>query len=183
MLDAATVEVDDAYIGARGGSAGRGTSQQALIVAVDRAPAGKGSCVVRVAEDCSGGSYRQFGHDHLCHASTIRTDGWAGSAAGLAGFGIVQKRHGADGQDSSLPMVHKVISNFKAYVGGTFHGLAAAHMQAYADAFCWRYNHRMSASPAADLLEEVCIMHVPRGDIPGMAAIQPKMEAGQQRVV
>ena len=53
----------------------------------------------------------------------------------------------------------------------TFHGLAAAHMQAYADAFCWRYNHRMSASPAADLLEEVCIMHVPRGDIPGMAAI------------
>lgn len=81
MLDARTVEVDDAYIGARGGGAGRGTSQQALIVAVDRAPAGKGSCIVRVAEDCSGDSYRQFGHDHLCHASRIRTDSWSGSKA------------------------------------------------------------------------------------------------------
>lgn len=183
MLDARTVEVDDACIGARGGGAGRGTSQQALIVAVDRAPAGKGPCIVRVAEGCSGDSCRQFGHGHLCHASRIRTGSWSGPKAGLAGFSVVQKQHSKGGRDASLPMAHKVISNFKAYVEGTFHGLSAEHMQAYADAFSWRYSHRTSDDPADDLLKEVCLMHVPRKGIPGMAAIQPKMGPGLQPAV
>ena len=39
-------------------------------------------------------------------------------------------------------MVHRVISNFKAYVEGAFHGLPKTHMQAYADSFSWRYSHR-----------------------------------------
>lgn len=80
-------------------------------------------------------------------------------------------------------MAHKVVSNFKAYVEGTFHGLSAEHMQAYADAFSWRYSHRTSDDPADDLLKEVCLMHVPRKGIPGMAAIQPKMGPGLQPAV
>ena len=104
MLDARTAEVDDACIGARGGGAGRGTSQQALIVAVDRAPAGKGPCIVRVAEGCSGDSCRQFGHGHLCHAPRIGADSWSGPKAGLAGFNVVQKQHSKGDRDASLPM-------------------------------------------------------------------------------
>lgn len=119
------------------GRAGRSsTSQLPFIAAVDRAPAGEGSCVVRCVEDCSGGSYRQFGHDHLCHASRIRADAWFGAGAGLFSFAdLVQKPFARDGRDYSLPMVHRIISNFKAYIEGTFNGLSSAHMQPYADSF------------------------------------------------
>jgi hypothetical protein len=124
---AEVVEVDDLFYGARvaGGGRSRGTAKQPLIAAVDRAPAGTGSCVVRVVEDCTAASYRQFGHDHLCRASTIRTDPFCGSSAGLSSFGGLDQRDYDGGDpDASLPMVHRVISNFRAMASGTFHGLA-----------------------------------------------------------
>jgi hypothetical protein len=65
-----------------------------MLAAVDRAPAGRGSCAIRCAQDCSGDSWRQFGHDHLCHASRIRADAWSGIAAGLSSFrGLEQKEY------------------------------------------------------------------------------------------
>jgi hypothetical protein len=169
--------VDDSCAGARAaGTAGRGTTRQPLIAAVDRAPAGRGSCVVRCVEDRGGGSYRQFGHDHLCHASRIRADAWAGAAVGLSDFaGLAQRPFGKDDWDSSLPMVHRVISNFKAFVEGTFHGLSASHMQPYADELGWRPDHRATRDAAADLLRDMCLGHVPLGGIAATATTQPKM--------
>lgn len=64
-----------------------------MLAAVDRAPAGRGSCAIRCAQDCSGDSWRQFGHDHLCHASRIRADAWSGIAAGLSSFHGLSKKH------------------------------------------------------------------------------------------
>ena len=179
MLSADCVEADDFYIGARAeGTRGRGTEQQPMLAAVDRAPAGKGSCVIRCAEDCSGDSWRQFGHDHLCHASRIRADAWSGIAAGLSSFrGLEQKEYGSSDGDASLPMVHRVISNFKAYVEGAFHGLSKAHMQSYADSFSWRYSHRSSSDACRDLLREMCLFHVPLSDIAATATVQPKLPA------
>ncbi|MCH3925007.1 MAG: transposase [Atopobiaceae bacterium] len=177
MLSADCVEADDFYIGARaGGTRGRGTERQPMLAAVDRAPAGKGSCVIRCAEDCSGDSWRQFGHDHLCHASTIRADAWTGISAGLSSFrGLEQKEYDSSDSDAALPMVHRIISNFKAYVGGAFHGLSKAHMQSYADSFSWRYSHRDSGDAFGDLLHGMCLMHVPLSRIAATATIQPKL--------
>ena len=177
MLSADCVEADDFYIGARaGGTRGRGTEQQPMLAAVDRAPAGKGSCVIRCAQDCSGDSWRQFGHDHLCHASTIRADAWTGISAGLSSFrGLEQKEYDSSDSDAALPMVHRIISNFKAYVGGAFHGLSKAHMQSYADFFSWRYSHRDSGDAFGDLLHGMCLMHVPPSRIAATATIQPKL--------
>lgn len=177
MLSADCVEADDFYIGARaGGTRGRGTEQQPMLAAVDRAPAGKGSCVIRCAQDCSGDSWRQFGHDHLCHASTIRADAWTGISAGLSSFrGLEQKEYDSSDSDAALPMVHRIISNFKAYVGGSFHGLSKAHMQSYADSFSWRYSHRDSGDAFGDLLHGMCLMHVPPSRIAATATIQPKL--------
>ncbi|RRF89442.1 MAG: hypothetical protein DUD31_11575 [Coriobacteriaceae bacterium] len=99
------MEADDFYIGTRAqGARGRGTEQQPMLAAVDRAPAGRGSCAIRCAQDCSGGSWRQFGHDHLCHASRIRADAWSGIAAGLSSFrGLEQKEYDSSDGDASLP--------------------------------------------------------------------------------
>lgn len=185
MPSADVVEVDDFFVGAhrRGGKRGRGTAKQPLIAAVDRAPAGTGSCVVRVVEDCTSGSYRQFGHDHLCHASTIRTDTFRGASAGLSTFGGLEQRDydGAD-PDASLPMVHRVISNFKAMAAGTFHGLAGGDLlQPFADAFSWRYSHRSCGDPTAALLRDICALHVPLAGIAATATVQPKMVKPRMR--
>ena len=179
MLSADCVEADDFYIGTKAhGTSGRGTEQQPMLAAVDRAPAGKGSCVIRCAEDCSGDSWRQFGHDHLCHTSRIRADAWSGIAAGLSSFrGLEQKGYDGSDGDASLPMVHRVISNFKAYVEGAFHGLPKTHMQAYADSFSWRYSHRDAGDACTELLHEMCLFHVPLSGIAATATVQPKMPA------
>lgn len=179
MPSAEVVEVDDFFYGARvaGGGRGRGTARQPLVAAVDRAPAGTGSCVVRVVEDCTAASYRQFGHDHLCRASTIRTDSFCGSSAGLSSFGgLDQRDYGGGDPDASLPMVHRVISNFRAMASGTFHGLAGGDLlQPLADAFSWRYSHRSCGDPTAALLSDLCAIHVPLAGIAATATVQPKM--------
>ena len=171
------MEADDFYIGARaGGTRGRGTEQQPMPAAAGRAPAGKGPCVIRCAEDCPGDSWRQFGHDHLCHASTTRADAWTGISAGLSSFrGLGQKECGSPDGDASLPMVHRMISNFKAYVEGAFHGLSKKRLQSYADSFSWRYSHRDSGDAFGDLLHGMCLMHVQLSRIAATATVQPKL--------
>ena len=149
-----------------------------MLAAVDRAPAGKGSCVIRCAQDCPGDTWRQFGHDHLCHASTIRADAWTGISAGLSSFrGLEQKEYDSSDGDASLPMVHRIISNFKGYVEGAFHGLSKKHMQSYADSFSWRYSHRDSGDAFGDLLHGMCLMHVQLSRIAATATVQPKLPA------
>ena len=177
MLSADCIEADDFYIGARaGGTRGRGTEQQPMLAAAGRAPAGKGSCAIRCAEDCPGDSWRQFGHDRLCHASRTRADAWSGIAAGLSSFrGLEQKECDSSDGDASLPMVHRVISNFKAYVEGAFHGLSKKHLQSYADSYSWRYSHRSSSDACMDLLHGMCLMHVQLSRIAATATVQPKL--------
>ena len=124
-----------------------------MLAAAGRAPAGKGSCAIRCAQDCPGDSWRQFGHGRLCHASTIRADAWTGISAGLSSFrGLGQKEYGSSDGDASLPMVHRMISNFKAYVEGAFHGLSRKHLQSYADSFSWRYSHGSSSTRCASCM-------------------------------
>lgn len=60
----------------------------------------------------------------------------------------------AEERGDALDAAHHVISNFKAYAQGTFHGLRAGSLQGTADEFCWRYNHR-GGPVATELAREV----------------------------
>ena len=48
----------------------------------------------------------------------------------------------ADDESSKLKWLHTVISNSKAFVLGTFHGLKGVDLQLYLDEFCYRFNRR-----------------------------------------
>lgn len=148
------VEIDDAYLGSPGeGLAGRGTDRAPFIVAVNR---GKGGCSMRAVSDCKSGSYLEFGSWHLARSSHVRADGWAGCRRGLAGWpGLDQKAFSADEKDASLPVVHHLISNFKALAVGTYHGIARDRLQGYLDEFSWRYCHRADPCKFASLLTDV----------------------------
>lgn len=66
-----------------------------------------------------------------------------------------------------LRLAHKVVSNLRAYVQGTFHGLSATRLQGFVDEFCWRYSHRAPGGPgiASELLGEAARGHVPRDEL------------------
>ena len=53
--------------------------------------------------------------------------------------------------------MHHVISNFKAYIVGTYHGVTEDYLQSYADEFCWRYNHRGLKAKFELLLSDLCM--------------------------
>ena len=41
-----------------------------------------------------------------------------------------------------LRWLHILISNAKAFINGTYHGLDSKHLPAYLDEFCYRFNRR-----------------------------------------
>ena len=41
-----------------------------------------------------------------------------------------------------LKWLHTIISNAKAFVGGTYHGMERKHVQLYLNEFCYRFNRR-----------------------------------------
>ena len=160
------MELDDAYIGSGGGLRGRGTDKQPFIAGVERARGG--GLAIRVTADCSGASYREFADWHIDGSAHIRTDGWSGAKAGLRDLaGHDPKAFDAADGDASLPLVHHAISNFKALLEGTYHGVTPDRLQSYADEFCWRYNHRGKKAKFELLLADLCRRaHRPRRAIP-----------------
>ena len=53
--------------------------------------------------------------------------------------------------------MHRLISNFKAFVLGTFHGLDSRHLQSYLDEFCYRFNRRKFAGQLFNHLLHACV--------------------------
>lgn len=174
MLDG-EVELDDAFVGATGnGKHGRGTDQQQVIVAVETgAREAPGRACVRCVPDCSGGSYELFASEHVSIRAQVRADAWNGIRGGLAGWPGLDQGAFEESGPRSLPAAHHVISNFKAFVQGTFHGLAKASLQGAADEFSWRYSHRGSRSACSDLLADCLRGHYRRAELLGALSEQP----------
>ena len=72
----------------------------------------------------------------------MRSDALAAIRGGLAAWpGLDARRFDASDDRASLRAVHHVISNLKATLVGTYHGVAARWPQSYADQFAWLYSH------------------------------------------
>jgi hypothetical protein len=56
-----------------------------------------------------------------------------------------------------LKWLHTMISNAKAFIGGTFHGLAPKHLQSYLNEFCFRTNRRHFEGELFNRLLTACI--------------------------
>jgi transposase-like protein len=139
-----TVELDEAYFGAPNvGRRGRSTRRAKALVAVtlsaDKKPRfTKIHFVSRLDSRC----VAQFAAEHIEGGSHIRTDG-------LAVYNCLSKNYRHEPivaktkpKDALLKWVHVVISNAKAFIEGTFHGLDEKHLQRYLDEFCYRFNRR-----------------------------------------
>ena len=76
-----------------------------------------------------------------------------GSYGRLAGGWDLRMGRSGSGK-GALPAAHHVISNFKSWLAGTFHGVSVERLQEYADEFGWRYSHRRGDA-LSDLLGEL----------------------------
>jgi len=64
---------------------------------------------------------------------------------------------GEEKAEEKLRWVHTLISNAKAFIGGTHHGLDKKHLQAYLDEFCYRFNRRVWQPQLFGRLLSACV--------------------------
>lgn len=148
------VEIDEGYIGGREEDCiGRGAIDKQIVVGaveiirwVDN-KTGKqrsrcGRIRIEAIPDVSGATLRKFVVANVAKKTKVITDGLSSySFVRKAGFIHEVQRGGAEAD--SLPHFHRIISNLKTWLKGTFHGrVEAKHLQAYLNEFTFRFNRR-----------------------------------------
>lgn len=156
------VELDEAYFGTPDRtSRGRGTRRDKALVAVSLTEEGKplfakilkvsrldARCVERFS--CAA-------FEPGCH---VRTDGLKVYRSLANRFMHKPVVMAGRPKGQLLKWVHVVISNAKAFIAGTFHGLESKHIQKYFDEFCYRFNRRYREAELFERLLTACI-HAP----------------------
>ena len=140
------VELDDAYFGAprKGSKRGRGTEKAKVIIGLSISDKGHPQYLkMEVVDDLKEQTIAKFAQDHIDSGSTISSDAYR-SYAGLqnAGYELESKVFNSEKDSEHLKWLHMIVSNAKAVIHGTFHGLGKKHMQSYLDEFCYRFNRR-----------------------------------------
>lgn len=156
-----TVVMDEAYFTGREiddtkpVKRGRGTNKSKVIVAVSLIDDGKPQYVhMQVVDNFKAKTIEKFADEHIKKGSKIIADGFRAYKSQniqkdyFMEFDMVS----ADSEDSKLKWLHTIISNAKAFVLGTFHGLKADELQFYLDEFCYRFNRRYIPHLAFDKL-------------------------------
>lgn len=157
------IDMDDTYFGGgpKSGKRGRGTGKNKVIAAISKDEKGKPKYLkMRVVPNLKGRTVGSFAAESIAENSRICTDAYRSYRKPLAGkynhdYEVFDKDSGA------LRWLHKVISNAKALVNGTHHGLTGKHLQAYLDEFCYRFNRRYFSSSIFDRLALAAVCATP----------------------
>jgi transposase-like protein len=141
-------ELDDAFIGGqdRGkGHFGRGTAQVPVLVAASLGADDEYPQFFRMrpVPDLSADSIKATAPQLISEGSIVKTDGWSAyNILDEIGFEHVPVVMKGLPQDAHFRWLHTVISNAKAFIDGTFHGVSKQHLGEYLDEFCYRLNRR-----------------------------------------
>ena len=156
------VEMDDAFVGGRKpGKRGRGAEgKKPVIFAVELREEGMGFMAARVVKRMNSDQVRDFAR-RISPNSEIRTDA-------LHALRVLNETHCHQAKvtppekvNEWLPKVHIVISNFKRFLNGTFHGVSHRYLQEYIDEFVFRFNRRFWEPQLPDRLLQAAVDHVP----------------------
>lgn len=157
-LSRGRVEIDESQVGGGGDGSGRfgrrlGEDGSWIVVAVERltVPDKKGepqevagSARMAVVNDTSAASLVPFVKNTVAPGATLVTDYWA-SYGGLKGEGYEHLPFlAADKNEvkAQLPKVTLLLTNLKAWLNGTFHGVDSRYLWAYLREFTYRFNRR-----------------------------------------
>lgn len=155
------VEVDECYIGGedKSGKRGRGTNKAKVMVGVSLSDEGRPRFAkIEMVTNLKADTVEAFAEDNITLGSVIRTDGFRSySRISEKGYEHISKPYDPDEDPEHLHWTHIIISNAKAFVGGTFHGLDEKHLQMYLAEFCYRFNRRFAPKEIFNRLLSACL--------------------------
>lgn len=147
------IEFDDAYFGGPtvGKKRGRGTEKAKVFVALSVDERGNPRFLkMQVTPNIKQASVKKFAHAAFADGSEVHSDGYCSYIPALDGFTHEHKPY--DPESGLLHWLHVVISNAKAFILGTYHGLPKTCLQSYLDEYCFRFSRRDFASRLLDRL-------------------------------
>jgi transposase-like protein len=160
-----TVELDDAFFGGtrEGSKRGRGTDKTVVLVGISLNPQGKPQFVkMRTVENVKGKTLERFAKENIEPGSFIKSDGFKSyNKLCGAGYSHEGKPFDPEGEPEHLKWLHIVISNAKAFIQGTYHGLDDLHLQSYLDEFCFRFNRRFFSTQLFNRIVNACAVASP----------------------
>jgi transposase-like protein len=155
------VEMDDAYFGGRkAGTDGRGTGKVKVAIALSTDEKGRPRHLrMKVIEKVSIEEIHRVAVECIAKGSTILSDGHVSyKQLKNMGYQHISKNYYKEDKDEFLKWLHTVISNAKAFVEGTYHGLGSEYLQTYLNEFCYRFNRRFFAKELfGRLLNAACL--------------------------
>ena len=156
------VEVDETYVGGidsgrHGGRDAIGTAS-IVVIAIEHRGNGSGRVRMEALGDLSADALCGFVEDNVARGSTVKTDAWQGyKRLARLGYDHQPKSQRAGlvlGEDIGevLPRAHRIISNLKTWLQGTYRGVSDHQLQAYLDEFVFRFNRRRTPMAAFQTL-------------------------------
>ena len=158
---AGIVEVDDSFFGAPkegGDKRGRGSSKTTVIVEASTNGEGIGYAKMTVVDNVDSATIEALVKADIMENQAVKTDGFP--AYNIVGkIGYKHQREVVKGKKAHEVMkwTHILISNAKAFILGTFHGIGRKHLQTYLDEFCYRFNRRWWERQLFDRLVTACV--------------------------
>jgi len=154
------VEMDDVFFGApaENGKRGRGTDKTPAIVALSLDDEGHPEYVkIQIVDSVDGATIAETAKATVQSGSTIRTDGLNSyKALNREGYEQQAEIFDPENRPEHLHWLHVIVSNLKAFIQGTYHGLDRKHLQRYVNEFCYRFNRRRFGNRIFHRLLTVC---------------------------
>ncbi len=95
---------------------------------------------MRVTRNIKQASVKKFAQSCFAGGSEIHSDGYRSYIPALKVYAHEYKPYVPN--SGLLHWLHIIISNAKAFILGTYHGLPKADLQSYLDEFCFRFSRR-----------------------------------------
>ena len=166
---AGLIQVDDAFFNGgvkKGGDKrGRGTSKVPVLVMAATRDEAITFAKMEVLENVDGDHIKDVLQKRVADSQSIKTDGLpAFNVAKQIGHEhipvVVYPKKGEPDYDV-LKWVNILVSNAKAFILGTYHGVMGKHLQKYLDEFCYRFNRRFWPGQGFDRLLRACSCAAP----------------------
>lgn len=141
------IEFDDSFFGGPtiGKKRGRGTEKAKVFIALSLDKKGNPLYLkMKKTENIKQKSVKQFAVKHIKKGSTIRSDGYRSFNSALKDFVHEPVKYTPKGE--TLHWLHIMISNAKAFILGTYHGLPQKYLSSYLAEFCFRFSRRNFSS-------------------------------------
>jgi transposase-like protein len=121
-----------------------------------------------VIDDASAATLTGFVPENVAIGSTVHTAAWRGYRP-LDKLGYDHQprsqraaRSAGEDIDEILPRVHRVISNLKTWLQGTYRGVSGEHLPVYLDEYTFRFNRRRTPMAAFQTLLRLRASNSPR---------------------